>query len=105
MIPITISLIIIYILNIIDYFQTIYGINLFGLDIEGNPIARFLLENNCGWIVKFIAVPIILVTLGVLVRIDKKQSWVVYVLLVFYLFVVTNNFIALAQLQALWQSL
>lgn len=100
MIKIIISLIAIYILNVIDYFQTIYAVQLFGLGIEINPIVRFLFENNCEWI-KLILIPILLVIQGIIVRKNKKQSWAVYLLLIGFSFVVTNNFIVLWRLQVL----
>jgi hypothetical protein len=37
-----ILLVLVCILNVVDYVQTIYGIQIFGLSIEFNPFARFL---------------------------------------------------------------
>ena len=89
---ITISLIAIYILNLIDYWQTMYAVRLYGIGVEINPIGRFLLENNYGWVVKFIIMPILLTIVGILVRTDRKMAWVVYVALVWYIAVVAHNF-------------
>ncbi len=88
----TISLILIYILNLIDYWQTMYAIRLYGIGVEINPIARFLLETNCGWVVKFIIMPILLTIVDILVRTDRKMDWVVYAALVWYIAIVAHNF-------------
>lgn len=88
----TIFLIAIYILNLIDYWQTMYAVRLYGIGVEINPIARFLLENNCGWVVKFIIMPILLTIVGILVRTDRKMAWVVYAALVWYIAIVAHNF-------------
>lgn len=92
-----ILLIIIYILNIIDYFQTIYAIKLFGIDVEVNPIGRLLLANNYAWIAKLIFVPTVLIIIGIIIKIDKKQIWVIYFLLIWFACVVAHNFIMLYQ--------
>ncbi len=93
-----ILLILIYILNIIDYFQTIYAIQLFGIGVEINPIGRFMLENECAWIFKFIGVPILLTAIGFIIKYDKNKVWAVYFLLTVFLFVVIHNFYQLAQM-------
>ena len=88
----TISLILVYILNLIDYWQTMYAVRLCGIGAELNPIGRFLLGNNCGWVVKFIIMPILLMIVGILVRTDRKMAWVVYAALVWYIAIVAHNF-------------
>ncbi|MEE1084289.1 MAG: DUF5658 family protein [Paludibacteraceae bacterium] len=98
MIKVIISLVIIYILNIIDYFQTIYAVSLAGIGVEANPIGRIMLESGYGWIVKLIVVPIVLIILGATINTARKQSWVVYLLLVFDFVVIINNFIVLSKL-------
>lgn len=88
----TISLILIYILNLIDYWQTMYVVRLCGIGAELNPIARFLLETNYGWVVKFIIMPILLTIVGILVRTDRTMAWAVYAILVWYIAIVAHNF-------------
>lgn len=87
-----------YILNSIDYCQTMYAIRHVGLGVEANPIVRFLLENNYGDLVKLVGFPILLACLGVIIHFDKKQKWALYVMLVLFCFVVINNFIVLFRL-------
>ena len=93
-----ILLIIICVLNFIDYQQTMYAVNVFGVDVEGNPIARFLIDNNLGYIVKLILTPILLVIIVWIVHCDRRQRWVVYALLAWYSGVVVHNFIILSRL-------
>ena len=93
-----ILLILIYILNIIDYFQTVYAIQLFGIGVEINPIGRFMLSNNCAWVFKFIGVALILAAIGFIIKYDKRQKWAVYFLFIFYLLLIIHNFIMLASI-------
>lgn len=102
-----ISLIMIYLLSIVDYFQTIYAVNIFGIGIELNPIARFLISHNCGFIAKLIVVPILLTVIFWIARYFKRLSWTVelkilsfgvYFLLTIGFLVVIHNFIVLANI-------
>lgn len=86
------ALIATYILNIIDYFQTMYAVRLCGIGVEINPIARYLIVNGYGWVAKFIAMPILLIGAGIIVHIDRKMAWVVYAALVWYIAIVAHNF-------------
>lgn len=101
MIKVIIFLIIIFILNIIDYGQTMYAVSICGLIVEANPIARFFIRSGYGWVPKFIVTPLLLALMGWLIHYEPKARWIAYVLLIFYIVVVANNFIMLAQLQAL----
>ena len=91
MIKVIISLITIYILNIIDYFQTAYAISLYGISVEYNPIARWLLINDLGFVVKAVGVPLILLGMGILAHHEKHCKWAIYILLVYYIFIVMHN--------------
>ena len=88
-----ILLVIIFILNIIDYFQTIYGVKHIGLEVESNPIARFLLKHNLGWIPKFILVPASLIIMGILANIYKWTLWFILTLFGLYAYMVIYNFV------------
>lgn len=94
-------LVTVYMLNLIDYFQTIYAIQLFGIEIEANPIARFLFENNYALVSKVIIMPLMLFAVGIIVRINKRQIWSVYFLTIFYAYVIIHNFIILLQMGAI----
>jgi hypothetical protein len=73
MIKTIILLIFIYLFNIIDYCQTVYAINLFGLGVELNPIARFFFEHDCEVLSKLVFVPVVLVIMGIIIHFDKRQ--------------------------------
>jgi hypothetical protein len=94
-----ILLITIFILNVVDYFQTIQAIQAVGLGIEANPIARYLFQNNLALIMKLIIMPLVLALMGfVIICLENRLVWSVYFLLVLYIWVVTHNFIVLIQL-------
>lgn len=93
-----ILLIVTFILNLIDYWQTIYGTHLFGIGIELNPIGRFLLTHNYVWVGKLIAVPLALIGLGLIIKSERKHIWAAYLLVIWFLIIVINNFIVLYQL-------
>lgn len=92
MTKVIVSLVATYILNIVDYLQTIYAVRLCDIGVEANPIGRLMLENNCGWVVKFIIVPVLLLIIGITVHTERKWSWAVYAVLIFYTLVVLSNF-------------
>ena len=51
-----VKLIVIYVLNIIDLIATMLLVKRFGLEIEGNPIGKWLIETNLVWFVKIVIV-------------------------------------------------
>lgn len=61
-----------YILNVIDYFFTLYWIDNYGLDIESNPIGRWMFENDLAGFIKIIVVGILFFILALLSRKSKK---------------------------------
>ena len=69
------ALIIAYALNIIDYAITAYWVNLYGTEIEGNPLMRWAFENNVAWAVKILAVGGLFALVGYLVKRYHKCAW------------------------------
>lgn len=51
-----IRLILTYMLNIIDLIATMLLVKRFGLEIEGNPVGKWLIETNLVWLVKIVIV-------------------------------------------------
>ena len=51
-----VKLIVIYVLNIIDLIATMLLVKCFGVQIEGNPIGKWLIETNLVWFVKIVIV-------------------------------------------------
>ena len=84
------ALLIAYALNIIDYALTAYWVNLYGTDIEANPLMRCAFENNVAWAVKIFAVGGLFALGGYLVKRYHKCAWagkflaVAYGLIVLY---------------------
>ena len=89
-------LILTYILNVIDYLETLYLVHHFGIGIEANPLARYLFENNLAWL-KLIVPAILLRFYGILVKKDKKVIIPIYFVFVVYLYVVIHNFSVIIQ--------
>lgn len=58
-----VKLIVIYVLNIIDLIATMLLVKRFGLEIEGNPIGKWLIETNLVWFVKVVIVGVALLLL------------------------------------------
>ena len=87
-----------YIFNLIDLIATMYLVSLFGLSVEGNPIGRWLIRTNLVYPFKIVVMGGLLVTIGLLGKIDKKYvsalSWIVlviYTLVVLYHIVIFIN--------------
>lgn len=79
-----------YFLNLIDLIATLYLVSLFGLDIEANPVGRWLIETNLVYFVKIVVVGLIFVAVYKS-RIGNVCSWVLliaFVLLTVYHLVV-----------------
>lgn len=97
MFKIIVLLIMTYLLNCVDYMQTTYMIRQFGLCVELNPIARLLFEYDLAWTFKIIVSAIAYTAIGIIVAIERKLSWTVYLLATLYFLVVAHNFAMLAK--------
>lgn len=78
------KLLIIWLLNLFDYICTIYTINLYGIDMELNPMMRYLFNYPilCG-VVK-LGIPLITCVLIYLTRENKIIKVLTWLLLLFY---------------------
>lgn len=65
-------LVLAYLLNLVDYFFTLYWINNYGLDVESNPIERWMFENDLAGFIKIIVVGILFFILALLTKKSKK---------------------------------
>lgn len=63
-----IILLIVYILNVIDYFFTTYWVQMFGVEAELNPIGQWMFENNITWFFKLIVVGGVIALIGYLIK-------------------------------------
>ena len=77
----TILLLITYLLNIADYLFTANLVRKFGVEIEANPIGRWLFENNIAAFVKLVCIGGMLLLLYVFRRykIARIGSWIVFI--------------------------
>ena len=88
-------LIITYILNIIDYLFTLYWVRKFGIEIEGNPIGRWMFSHNIAWLFKIVIVGGIFAVLGVFIHRHPKSAYLAYIPLIVYALVVIYHIIIL----------
>jgi hypothetical protein len=92
------TLFIAYLLNIIDYLFTSYWVRLYGIDIEANPIGRWMFENGVAGIYKTIIVGVLFLILALL-RKNKMVSLVSVGLTIFYALIVIYHIIIWVQIQ------
>lgn len=86
-----------YILNIVDYIFTAYWVHNFGIEIEANPIGRWMFEHNVAWVVKIVGVGLLLLVLYHALKVKPTWAWVSWVLLAVYgVLVLYHIFIALS---------
>lgn len=83
-------LIITYILNVIDYLETLYLIQHYGIAVEGNPIMRYLIENDCAW-AKLIVPAVLLIVCGIIAHKDRAFLKPITVATAVYAFIVVHN--------------
>lgn len=78
-----VRLVITYIFNLIDLFATMYLVSLFGLSIEGNPIGRWLIQNNLAYFYKIGVVGWLLLILGLSSKLNyvvaNISSWILLI--------------------------
>jgi hypothetical protein len=79
-----VSLVIAYALNIIDYAITAYWVNLYGYEIEANPLMRWYFENNIAWSIKIFGVGALMAVVGICIYKKPRTAWAAWVLLVTY---------------------
>lgn len=84
-----------YALNIIDYIFTAYWVHKFGIEIEANPIGRWMFENNITWVVKIFIVGGAFAVLGYFIKREQKAVILVKILLIVYGGIVVYHLIIL----------
>ena len=93
-----VKLIVIYILNIIDLIATMLFVKRFGLEIEGNPIGKWLIETNLVWFVKIVIVGVALLGLYKLQGIKIAHTASTVILVVYSILVIYHGVIGSAVL-------
>lgn len=77
-------LIITYLLNILDYLFTLYWVRKFGIEIEGNPIGRWMFSHNIAWLFKIVLNGVLLGIVGWYVHLHPESSWIAWICLCVY---------------------
>ena len=90
------ALLIAYGLNIIDYLITLRWVNLYGTEMEANPLMRWCFENNVAWAVKIFGVGALMALVGVCIYFKPKVVWSGRVLLAAYAAVTLYHIILVA---------
>lgn len=80
-----------YLLNVADYFFTVYWVENYGLDVESNPIGRWMFENDLTGFVKIVIVGILFFILALLSKKSKKAIHAGYFLFTVYSVVVVYH--------------
>ena len=93
-----VKLIVIYVLNIIDLIATMLLVKHFGLEIEGNPIGKWLIETNLVWFVKIVIVGAALLGLYRLQEIKIAHTASTVILVVYSILVIYHGVIGSAVL-------
>jgi hypothetical protein len=87
-----------YLLNIIDYIFTAYWVYKFGLEIEANPIGRWMFENSVAWVYKIFIVGGAFAVLGYFIKREPKYAWVAFIPLVVYALIVIYHIVILLKI-------
>lgn len=89
-------LIVAYICNLLDYIFTEYWIKNFGTDVEANPIGRWLLTNNLGWLFKVFIIGALMGLVGWGICNYPNLAWTQYVLAFVYVALVIYHLVIFA---------
>ena len=73
-----------YLFNVIDYFFTRYWINNYGVDVESNPLGKWMFENDSAGFIKIIVVGVLFLILALLSKKSKKAIEAGYLLFAVY---------------------
>lgn len=82
-----------YALNIIDYIFTAYWVHKFGIEIEANPIGRWMFENNVAWVYKIFIVGGLFALIGYFIHREPKAAWTAFIPLVAYAAIVVYHIV------------
>lgn len=89
-------LIIVYLLNVIDYCQTMYAVESLGEQVEGNPVGSYIIKSGYAFTIKIVAFPLLMVVMAILTWMDDIAIYFDFLLLISFTAVVIHNFMMLA---------
>ncbi len=67
-----------YLLNVADYVYTTLWVRLYGVDIEANPLGRWMYVTCMAGVFKVFVVGVLFCLLGLFIRQRPRMAWVVY---------------------------
>lgn len=76
--------IITYALNLFDLAFTMYMVNRFGIEVEGNPIGRWMIQSGSVYFVKIGFMAVALYLLYLCIKAVPKWKWICWIPLVVY---------------------
>ena len=82
-----------YLFNIIDYIFTAHWVHKFGIEIEANPIGRWMFENNVSWVYKIFIVGGLFALIGYFIHREPKAAWTAFIPLVGYALIVIHHIV------------
>ena len=82
-----------YALNIIDYIFTAYWVHKFGIEIEANPIGRWMFSHNVAWVYKIFIVGGAFAVIRYFIHREPKAVISAKILLVVYLLIVAYHIV------------
>lgn len=69
-----------YLFNVIDYLFTSKWVKLYGIDIEANPIGRWMFSNNLAFTIKIFVIGALFILLWFLLKKSKNASKIKYLI-------------------------
>lgn len=78
------KLILTYLLNLFDLAFTMYMVNRFGIEVEGNPVGRWLIQSGSVYFAKIVVMAAVLFLLYVCTKAVPKWKWVCWIPLAIY---------------------
>lgn len=76
-----------YLFNVIDYFFTSKWVKIYGIEIEANPIGRWMFSNNSAFIIKIFVVGALFILLWFLLKKSRRARKIKYLIFAVYSFV------------------
>ena len=94
----TTRLLAVYVLNLFDVFVTAFWVELFGLGIEANPIARWMFATNCAYAFKVFGIGILLYFLNKYLPKYPKYIWTSWLLFGIYVALAIYHIVSLVRI-------
>ena len=94
----TIRLLIAYALNLFDLFMTNHWVGKYGIEIEANPVGRWLFETGLAFPVKIIGIGAAMFALYACIKRKPQYAWTSWLVLAVYAALACYHLYGLARL-------